>query len=555
MANHEYLTDEYVAELLAKDARETSIKYSTMGLRAFASSKYVFLNSKSLFLTKECRPPANKPKPNTRFLRNIIRGTDHHNATLLARETAEARERFLSLPLDGTREAKKKVGHVQNGVERPLDTLDVSNRETREPKAHVNNRDIRKRQLGNIAEILHGRSMKRNKTEEKNKTTRQASTSSHDQEDKKKSRSSRRDAEKSEKSEKVCRAKKSGSYSVTIDRSHTRRASTSGDELEDKKISRSSRKEYDKPENFYRAEKHERSRVVKDRRSTRRASTSSLDQDEKKSRPSRKECERSEKSCQVEKHEASRVIKDRRFKSVLDVLGERKRHEEDRKRRLKSRSPSPRTSSSRKHDKSSHRREHRSGEKEESRHHTRRPHKEPSSRSKEAEEGRDARRKSRKRSEPPEEIDSESDPLEDIIGPQPVLAPNIRPRGRGAISHASEIDRHFSEVYDPSADIQLDFDEENDWDQALEAFRDRQKFKEKGVERLKSAGFTEKEIKRLERGRLSPEKEFKWVMQGQRREWDRGKMIDSEGVLRFESKFGLSANDINNSNYGRLKGT
>jgi hypothetical protein len=41
MANQEILTDDYVAELLAKDARESSIKYSSLGLKAFTQSKYV----------------------------------------------------------------------------------------------------------------------------------------------------------------------------------------------------------------------------------------------------------------------------------------------------------------------------------------------------------------------------------------------------------------------------------------------------------------------------------------------------------------------------------
>ena len=42
MANNELLTDDYVADLLAKDAKESSIKYSALGLEAFSSqSKYV----------------------------------------------------------------------------------------------------------------------------------------------------------------------------------------------------------------------------------------------------------------------------------------------------------------------------------------------------------------------------------------------------------------------------------------------------------------------------------------------------------------------------------
>jgi hypothetical protein len=40
MAKHEILTDDYVAGLLAKDAKETSIKYSAVGLEAFTQSKY-----------------------------------------------------------------------------------------------------------------------------------------------------------------------------------------------------------------------------------------------------------------------------------------------------------------------------------------------------------------------------------------------------------------------------------------------------------------------------------------------------------------------------------
>jgi hypothetical protein len=40
MAKDEILTDDYVAGLLAKDAKESSIKYSSLGLDAFAQSRY-----------------------------------------------------------------------------------------------------------------------------------------------------------------------------------------------------------------------------------------------------------------------------------------------------------------------------------------------------------------------------------------------------------------------------------------------------------------------------------------------------------------------------------
>jgi hypothetical protein len=48
MANSETLTDDYLAELLAKDAKESAIKYSSMGLDAFKQSKYVKGSSKNV---------------------------------------------------------------------------------------------------------------------------------------------------------------------------------------------------------------------------------------------------------------------------------------------------------------------------------------------------------------------------------------------------------------------------------------------------------------------------------------------------------------------------
>ena len=37
--SHELLTDDYVAELLAKEASDCSLKYSALGLDAFKSDK------------------------------------------------------------------------------------------------------------------------------------------------------------------------------------------------------------------------------------------------------------------------------------------------------------------------------------------------------------------------------------------------------------------------------------------------------------------------------------------------------------------------------------
>jgi hypothetical protein len=40
MTDAESLSDDYVASLLAKDAKESSIKYSALGMEAFLPSKY-----------------------------------------------------------------------------------------------------------------------------------------------------------------------------------------------------------------------------------------------------------------------------------------------------------------------------------------------------------------------------------------------------------------------------------------------------------------------------------------------------------------------------------
>jgi len=134
--------------------------------------------------------------------------------------------------------------------------------------------------------------------------------------------------------------------------------------------------------------------------------------------------------------------------------------------------------------------------------------------------------------------DYDSDPLDDIIGPRPPPVPQVRTKGRGTISQASGIDARFSANYDPTADVQLDFDEENDWEEALEALRDRQKYRQQGADRLRAAGFTEDEIKKWEKGGEKQEEDVRWAKKGEGREWDRGKVLDDDGVVSIEPQFG-----------------
>ncbi|KAK4555312.1 hypothetical protein LTR86_007609 [Recurvomyces mirabilis] len=138
-----------------------------------------------------------------------------------------------------------------------------------------------------------------------------------------------------------------------------------------------------------------------------------------------------------------------------------------------------------------------------------------------------------------EDPNSDSDPLEPFLGPAP--PPKNLPRGRGAFK-PSTIDSRFSSTYDPKTDLH-DPDEleteSDDWDMALEALRDRMKWRTQGAERLRAAGFTEEELERAQasrsagdgrEGREKGVEAVRWAKAGEGREWDRGKVEDEDGV-------------------------
>ena len=105
------------------------------------------------------------------------------------------------------------------------------------------------------------------------------------------------------------------------------------------------------------------------------------------------------------------------------------------------------------------------------------------------------------------------------------------------------MDSHFSSTYDPSVDVHPNSGSEDDWDQALEALRDRQRWKQQGAERLRSAGFTEDEVQKWEKGGEKRDSDVRWAKKGEGREWDRGKVVDDEGAVDLKPE------------WGRLKGT
>lgn len=67
-----------------------------------------------------------------------------------------------------------------------------------------------------------------------------------------------------------------------------------------------------------------------------------------------------------------------------------------------------------------------------------------------------------------------------------------------------------------------------DWDQALEALKDRQKWRQSGAQRLKAAGFTDDEVQKWEKGDRKDEDDVRWSKRGESREWDRGKEVEFE---------------------------
>ncbi|KAK4863910.1 hypothetical protein LT330_010391 [Penicillium expansum] len=147
-----------------------------------------------------------------------------------------------------------------------------------------------------------------------------------------------------------------------------------------------------------------------------------------------------------------------------------------------------------------------------------------------------------------------------LVGPLPPRqneAP-VRSRGRGAYKHnMSNIDAHFAPGYDPAADVHLDEDKlhtvglessrrpvaglmtkDDDWDMAMEALRDRERWRNKGEERLRTAGIDEAVIDKWKNntafagvdGEGKPE-DVQWSKKGEGREWDRGKFVDDDGHI------------------------
>ncbi|GKZ36914.1 hypothetical protein AbraIFM66950_008178 [Aspergillus brasiliensis] len=409
--------DAYVAQVLAREARDSSLEYSAHGLEAYMPK----------------RPTGAAPKPNTRFLRHIIRETDNHNTALKRKEEREARERM--------------------------------------------------RQLRNQASS--------SSANDANRDHRRSRRTSADRESR---RERRRDHEDKHGSSR--RKHRSRSASRERDQSHRSRRRRDGQDTDDDRH-RSSRKS-----RRHRSYSRSRSRSPEDSRN-------------------------------VDSHS-----RHRRYRS---------RYESSRSR---SRSPG---ASDRRRNRDKERRSHRSSRDEEL------SKKDNASISKEQ--------------SPPQEntpLDDESDPLEDLVGPLPAkdddngYSAPIRSRGRGAYKpNMSNIDAHFAADYDPTTDVHMEDDDgqagsrptrrpvaglmtgDDDWELSLEALRDRAKWKQRGEERLREAGFSSDFVDRWKsnttstpaddsEGRLE---DVKWSKKGEGREWDRGKFVDQDGHIDVKASW------------------
>jgi hypothetical protein len=379
-----------------------------------------------------------------------VKDADNHNAALLAKEAAESRARLQGLTNSGGREARA---------------------------SRIGGGDIRRRQLGDIAAILGGRSSKRRKPDDPKRNDKES-----------------RHVNSSGVGEEPERG---------IEAHKTRERKFRDEDREDRGRSRSHRK---------RGESSEETEEHQDYSSYRR-SQRSISYDREGDREHRK-----------------------RHRSTSR---DRRRHRDGHKERAsRSRSRSPREHrhrESKHHHRSSKRRRSRSPEPDREKSYRSHRHRQ---RSPSVEDGYPEMNEKISR-----RPDYDSDPLDEIIGPQPAPAPQVRSRGRGTLSLGSGIDARFAATYDPSVDVQLDPDEENDWDQALEALRDRQKWKQQGADRLRAAGFTEDEIRKWEKGGEKTDQDVKWARRGEGREWDRGKVVDDDGIVTVDP------------GWGRLKGT
>ncbi|KAK2739776.1 hypothetical protein FQN57_006473 [Myotisia sp. PD_48] len=458
--------DEYVAQLLAKDARECSRMYSALGVYGMAK-----------------RPVNGAPKPNTRFLRHIIHETDTHNTNLKRKEEKEARDRMKQL-------SREKYSSTN--------------------RSRCDEDHDRKSKRRKISSERHGRSGRH----------QQRPSRSHDR---------KRDDYSTDDSDTRARRRR---RRLREHDSHTE---------SDPRTHKTDRRLYHEDQGHY---EHTRNRHESPPSSIKhmgvtthghpqsspgRIRSRSTDRGHRKHHRKANDISQSDDETErVHRHESKHHRRaDRSLRSTRDNLPKMSPRN-DHSSKLQVISPnSP---------------------------------------------------------ELPVTLNTEltdSDPLEDLIGPMPrsnFIEP-LRSRGRGVyknLNNSSNIDAHFASGYDPAVDVSLEDDnesavtkkqirfvpgllnpqeadrhheEDDDWGLALEALRDRAFLRKKGADRLRDAGFEDHIVERWKnnkafaafshkdenRGDISGDDRdidtVKWSKKGEGREWDRGKVMDEEGNI------------------------
>ncbi|KAF3186917.1 hypothetical protein TWF225_004529 [Orbilia oligospora] len=422
------ITDAVAASLLKKEAAERSLRYSAFGLVAFAGDR---------------KKPNSAPKPNTRFLKNLVKEADSHNAALLAKEAEEARLRLEKL----RREDGRSKGRDRD----------------REKERHHH----------------HHRRSSRSRSPNARSTRRKERSRSRSKERGKRDRDGDRKGVKRQRVE-----------IGDIDRllQASRRERRDGEKGKDKERDRE-RSNRDRERSYSRERGSHRDRRDKGRRRS-------------------KSWERTKRSHRSGRSRTRSPSQSRSRSSSPD----KRRHKSHKRHKSRSRSPS---------DSQSPRKRRRSDSPKVS------------------------------RLSPPQD---DEDPLAEYLAKKsadrsPEIGPSFpykskngpRPRGRG-LPGSSAMDARFDPSYDPTMDVTpTNPEDEDDWEAALEALRDRQKWKQQGKERLKAAGFDNDFIEAWETNTTKDESRIKWSKDKGGRDWDRGKVIDDEtGEIKLKASWGTS---------------
>lgn len=479
------LTDDAVVKMLQEEAKSATRNFASQGLEAYLPRRCIPYPRGLVYSvfakSSPCRSTTQAPRTNTRFLRNLIRETDSHNQALLAKEAEEAQAKFREHKRKEEKRSRRELEQEHSWQSSRHRSYD--DEDDRRPKRlRVDTPDHERNRLSPPRESYRYRDEDR--------------ASSH----RKKSRE-RKDRRSRSRSRK---------RSSSRDQKRRRRDVEDSDDDHVRQKQRShhgkDRHRREKPR-----ERGETSRKRSSRRDSSLSSDTSGDRERRKyrrtSRDRSKQSKRRSSRARRRKDETSRQ---RTSLSASDSDGHQRRrsrqkdghhsnsHANVKERTMRNLSPlrsSKSNGSNFTHDTNA----------------------------------------------------SDSDPLEEIVGPlPPPPAPKPRVRGRGAISSAARngMDTRFSSTYDPTTDVTLDMDEQDDWDQALEALQARAKFKQSQGERMRAAGFSEEEVKVWEKGgKEKSEDDVKWAKKGEGREWDRGKVVNGDGD-------DVSGVDME---YGRLK--